>query len=87
MKPGEDLVTKGIDDLNAGHETVESLLVSTAASRLRQTGLAIPNIVIDEPSHRLYRLLSLEDPSAAHSRYNALIRRLISYARAAECGI
>jgi len=37
------------------------------------------------PEHRLYQLLSAEEPASAHSRYNALVRRLVSYERAAEC--
>jgi hypothetical protein len=39
----------------------------------------------DPPEHRLYELLSTSDPDAAHSRYNALIRRLVSFERAVEC--
>jgi hypothetical protein len=38
-----------------------------------------------EPEHRLYTLLARDHPAAAHSRYNALIRRLVSFERAAEC--
>ena len=30
-------------------------------------------------------MLRSVDPDAAHSRYNALIRRLVSFERAAEC--
>ena len=33
----------------------------------------------------LYELLAQEDPDSAHSRYNALIRKLVSFERAAEC--
>jgi hypothetical protein len=36
------------------------------------------------PEHRLYGLLSAEDSDSAHSRYNALVRRLVSYERAEE---
>ncbi len=35
------------------------------------------------PLHRLYDLLALEDSDPAHTRYNALLRRLISFDRAA----
>jgi hypothetical protein len=35
------------------------------------------------PEHRLYKLLSDQYGNAAHSRYNALVRRLVSYERAA----
>jgi hypothetical protein len=33
----------------------------------------------------LYALLARDDAAAAHSRYNALIHRLVSFERAAEC--
>ena len=39
-----------------------------------------------DPEHRLYALLARDDPDAAHGRYNALIRRLVSYERALACG-
>jgi hypothetical protein len=42
------------------------------------------NDVPAQPSHRLYELLAQTDGSAAHSRYNALVRRIVSFARAAE---
>jgi hypothetical protein len=39
----------------------------------------------DFVEHRLYDLLAVDDPDGAHSRYNSLIRRLVSFERAAEC--
>lgn len=87
MKPGEELVERGIRDLAEGRETIASLLVSIGAPRLRKVGLKIPVPTFDSPEHRLYQILSTEDPDAAHSRYNALIRRLVSFERAAECEI
>jgi hypothetical protein len=82
--PGEDLVQRGLDDLAAGVESVESLLVSIGAPRLMGLGVAVEN-PFPSPEHRLYALLSAEESTSAHSRYNALIRRLVSYERAAEC--
>jgi hypothetical protein len=38
-----------------------------------------------DPEHRLYALLARDHPASAHSRYNGLIRRLVSFERAAEC--
>jgi hypothetical protein len=38
-----------------------------------------------EPEHRLYALLARDNPRSAHSRYNGLIGRLVSFERAAEC--
>jgi hypothetical protein len=83
--PGGDLVREGLDDLSRGTESVPALLVSIGAPRLRRVGLAIPEPPFPEPEHRLYELLAKSDPDSAHSRYNALIRRLVSFERAAEC--
>ena len=86
-KPGEDLVEKGLDDMAHGRETIESLLVAIGAPRLRGIGLPIPDDLPATPEHRLYFLLQETHGDDAHSQYNALIRRLVSYERAAECGL
>ena len=83
MKPGEDLIIQGIADLKEGRETIHSLLVSIGAYRLRRASIPVPENDFTNPEHHLYNLLSLEDSDAAHSRYNALIRRLVSFERAA----
>ena len=78
--PGHDLIAQGLDDLVAGAETAAALLVSIGAPRLRQLGLQITD-QIPGGEHRLYELLSRTDPDSAHSRYNALVRRLVSFER------
>jgi hypothetical protein len=83
--PGDDLIEAGLRDLNAGHETLEALLVAIGSPRLKRIGLDLPDSLPDDPEHRLYDLLAEEDQDSAHSRYNALIRKLVSYERAAEC--
>jgi len=85
--PGADLVEQGIADLARGVESVAALLVAIGAPRLRRLGYDVPPAPPAPPGaeHRLYELLKKQDPDAAHSRYNALIRRLVSFARAAEC--
>ena len=82
--PGADLVEAGLADLERGVESVEALLVSVGAPRLRALGFELSS-PFASPEHRLYELLAADDPDAAHSRYNALIRRLVSFERAAEC--
>lgn len=82
--PGGDLVAKGLQDLARSSETVEALLVSIAAPRLRELGLAVA-LPLPDPEHRLYELLARDDPDSTHSRYNALIRRLTSLESALEC--
>ena len=83
--PGHDLVERGLADLARGVESVPALLVAIGAPRLRRLGLAVPDAKLADPEHRLYLELSRSGPDSAHSRYNALLRRLISFERAAEC--
>jgi hypothetical protein len=47
--------------------------------------MEVPEPPFRDPEHRLYEMLAKTDPDSAHSRYNALIRRLVSFERAAEC--
>jgi hypothetical protein len=82
--PGQDLVEKGLADLAAGIDSVEALLVSIGSARLARAGI-VPPRTLSNPELRLYDLLARENEDAAHSRYNALIRRLVSFERAAEC--
>jgi hypothetical protein len=65
--PGGDLVAKGLVDLAESRETVEALLVSIAAPRLKSRGL-LAAAPLPEPEHRLYERLAREDPDSAHSR-------------------
>jgi len=82
--PGQDFIEAGLRDLERGMESVPALLVSVGAPRLRRLGFVIPTAA-PSPERRLYDLLAHDDPDTAHSRYNALIRRLVSFERAAEC--
>ena len=81
--PGEDLVARGTADLAHGVESIESLLVSIGAPRLRRLGIDVPD-PLPSPEHRLYELLRSEHGDAAHSQYNALLRRLVSFERSAR---
>jgi hypothetical protein len=81
--PGHDLVAEGLADLAAGRESESALLVAMAAPRLRALGYEVPGGGGERPSHRLYELLS-DKGLGAHSRYNALVARMVSFARAAE---
>jgi hypothetical protein len=81
--PGHELVSGGLADLSAGRESEESLLVEMAAPRLRSLGFDVPPAPRGGSSHRLYELLD-EYGGGAHSRYNALVGRMVSFVRAAE---
>lgn len=83
--PGGDLVAQGLEDLANSRETVAALLVLVGAPRLRTIGIPVPTTSISLPEHRLYELLAATDEDSAHSSYNALIRRLVSFEHAAEC--
>jgi hypothetical protein len=82
--PGADLIERGIADLDARQETIEALLVSIGAPRLRSLGFELDS-PFESPEHRLYLRLAREKGNAAHSAYNALIRRLVSFERATQC--
>ncbi|MEO8622887.1 MAG: hypothetical protein ABI625_17575 [bacterium] len=82
--PGDDFVAVGMRDLELGIESEMALLVSIGAPRLSRLGLKLVAPLAD-PEHRLYARLAEVDRKSAHSRYNALIRRLVSFERAAEC--
>ena len=81
--PGHELVSSGLADLAAGRETENALLVTMAAPRLRALGIDVPAARAGQASHRLYELIA-RDHDGAHSRYNALVGRIASFARAAE---
>ncbi len=82
--PGEDLIAAGVRDLARGLASEEALLVSLAAPRLTALGVEVPKPLPDADL-RLYALLSKAHGDAAHARYNALVRRMVSYQRAVAC--
>ena len=83
--PGAEIVLPGIADLEAGRRTTNAIAVQCAATRLRGIGLNAPGSEGDVPAaHQLYRRLSDELGDGAHSRYNAILRRVASFAGAAE---
>lgn len=83
--PGAEIVLAGIADLEAGRASVNASAVQSAAPRLRRLGLDAPSAEGDVPAaHRLYEQLSSDLGDAAHSRYNAILARVASFAGAAE---
>ena len=85
--PGGDLLAAGLEDLRHGVESVPALLAQIGAPRLRQLAIDVPFRDPQDPlpEHRLYELLAREHGDGAHSRYNALIRKLVSFTRAVAC--
>lgn len=82
--PGGDLIERGLADRARGFDSVEALLVSIGSPRLARLGYTVPD-PIPAAERRLYDRLSALDPDSAHGRYNALVRRLVSFERAAAC--
>jgi hypothetical protein len=83
--PGGDLVAAGLGDLARGIHSVNGLLVAIGRPRLTALGFEVPRGPRN-PEHLLYALLARDDEDSAHSRYNALIRRLVSFERSFSCG-
>ena len=84
--PGGDLVRQGIADLRRGATTVPGCLVRIARTRLQYAAIIPKDVVFEistEPERDLYRLL-LAEPGDAYSRYNSLIRELVSFENAVD---
>ena len=79
--PGGELVDRGLADLQSGEVTLESLLISLAAPRLRREGVPIGS-VDSNPEKRFYRLVSQTAGDLAHARYNAYRRQIVSFSDA-----
>ncbi len=76
---------QGLADLSSSRVSDESLLVLVAAPRLRALGLSVPEVAAPIPhEHLLYSRIEERLGPGAHSYYNSLIRRVVSYAHALE---
>ncbi len=84
--PGAGIVRKGLADAGAGIESDEALVVRIGAPRLRRLGFMIPHFEETDPETQLYMGLSVEGSDSAHSRYNSLVRLLVTFERAVESG-
>jgi len=83
--PGEMLVRRGLSDFQAGLCTIPSCLVRIARPRLSRAGLMPQSVPgqSGEPELQLYDLLKRERGDA-YSRYNALVRELVSFENALD---
>lgn len=83
--PGGEIVLAGLRDLASGSDSLEAAAVAMASGRLRAVGLIVPpQRTGGIASHHLYDLLERDRPADAHSRFNAIARRIASFATAAE---
>jgi hypothetical protein len=83
--PGEELVRQGLADLQSGQCTIPACLVRIARPRLSRAGLMPQSLPchVPEPELQLYQLLKREGGDA-YSRYNALLRELVSFENALD---
>ena len=83
--PGEKLVRQGLADFQAGLCTIPACLVRIARPRLSRARLMPKNVPgqFSEPELQLYDLLKRERGDA-YSRYNALVRELVSFENALD---
>ena len=83
--PGEELLREGLADFQSGRCTIPACLVSMARPRLRRAGLITEGGAgsFPEPERQLYHLLGQEGGDA-YSRYNALVRELVSFEQALD---
>ena len=83
--PGEKLVRQGLSDFQAGLCTIPACLVRIARPRLSRAGLMPLSVPcqFSEPELELYDLLKREGGDA-YSRYNALVRELVSFENALD---
>ena len=84
--PGGELIAEGIKDYTAGRITTAACLVAVGWPRLRRAGIGLHEITphrISDPELQLYQLLGQEGGDA-YSRYNSLIRQLVSFEQSLE---
>jgi hypothetical protein len=83
--PGEKLVRQGLADVESGRRTIAACLVRMARPRLSRAGLMARGHrgEVSEPELELYDLLKREGGDA-YSRYNALVRELVSFENALD---
>jgi hypothetical protein len=83
--PGERLVRDGLADFQSGRRSIPAFLAAIAGPRLRRLGLLppTPSQSWPEPELQLYRLLR-QQGGDAYSRYNALLRELVSFEQALD---
>ena len=83
--PGETLVRKGLADLKSGQCTTAACLAAIARNRLIAAGVIAEEgtHIFSEPELQLYQLLRREGGDA-YSRYNSLMRELVSFEMALD---
>ena len=84
--PGGELLELGLKALASGQVDENVLLIAIGAPRLQKHGIVLPRQIVagDLPEHQLFDLLARKYPREAHSRYNSLVRLLVSLENALD---
>lgn len=84
--PGEELIRQGLTDVASGTDSIPALLVAVGYPRLRELHplRQLKDKLCRDPEVRLYGMLAEKYQREAHSQYNALLRRLVTFERAYE---
>ncbi len=84
--PGGELIAQGLQDCAAGRITPAACLIAVGWPRLNRAGMKLQDLEIHrvpDPEQKLYQLLCAKGGDA-YSRYNSLIRQLVSFEQALE---
>jgi hypothetical protein len=84
--PGAEVILPGLEDLHNGNpETVGTLLVAIASTRLTAAGLNVPkDHLVPEPELALLYARLQAERDDAYPYYNALLNSLNSFCNALE---
>ena len=83
--PGADRIAEGLMDYQNGRHTIPACLVRMARPRLIRAGMMSPSPPHDDGAElELYQLVSASEGARSFSRYNALVRELISFEHALD---
>lgn len=83
--PGAERILEGLKDYHDGRHSIPACLVRMARPRLIRAGMMSASPTPDDGAElELYQLLSSSGDSHSYSRYNSLVRELISFEHALD---
>ena len=82
--PGYELIEKGLLDISLNRESYFTALLYSAESKLAKLGINLGGLRPPDAVSQMYGFLQSEFGDGAHSKFNALNRRLISFCKSLE---
>jgi len=82
--PEYEIIERGLLDISENRASYYSAILYSAKSRLLKLGISLDGVSPEDPAMETYRRLYVEFGDGAHSKLNALNRRLLSFIRARE---